>query len=450
MTLLIVRGWSAYYRTVVSSDVFIALDDYLWKLTYKWAAWSRRNKPKHWIADRYFGQFNKARQDRWVFGDRASGAYLHRLAWTKIVRNQMVKGTSSPDDPALADYWAERRRKGPPPPLGRADLRRLQAQDGRCPVCGGLLLYADHEPQSPREWEQWLAVIRTAMTRQRIITDRTHGTPNDVRLIHDHCHRRSAVADDDSEPALLPARGKSASSLHLTKCCGLCRMRRDPVTCWSPWARETSTGSIMNSLETFTAITRHDEPLAPYTWLKIGGPAQYFIEPRSPEELIEVVQTCHDLAAKWGLESSSENRRVRRYIARFFFGFATPQTLKCFMSDALDEATKAEFRTWGPGKYDPRMAASAVLPRRQRGGPPRRGQSLQRVLWPRPHRQTEGGSGGVSEVALRATWLPFAYGGVRTSAPASIPPHMPRAAARPRHAAASPHPQSAAHRRWCQ
>ena len=33
----VTRGWVAYYRTVVSSRVFGALDDYLWKLTCKWA-----------------------------------------------------------------------------------------------------------------------------------------------------------------------------------------------------------------------------------------------------------------------------------------------------------------------------------------------------------------------------------------------------------------------------
>ena len=33
----IIRGWAAYYRTVVSSKVFHTLDHYLWKLTYKWA-----------------------------------------------------------------------------------------------------------------------------------------------------------------------------------------------------------------------------------------------------------------------------------------------------------------------------------------------------------------------------------------------------------------------------
>ena len=45
----IIRGWAAYYRGVVSSEVFNALDDYLWKLTYKWAVYSHSNKPKRWV-----------------------------------------------------------------------------------------------------------------------------------------------------------------------------------------------------------------------------------------------------------------------------------------------------------------------------------------------------------------------------------------------------------------
>jgi hypothetical protein len=40
------------------------------------------------------------------------------------------------------------------PPLGKTTLRLLQEQRGRCPLCLGLLLYADHEAQSPKEWEQ--------------------------------------------------------------------------------------------------------------------------------------------------------------------------------------------------------------------------------------------------------------------------------------------------------
>ena len=33
----IIRGWAAYYRGAVSKETFNTLDDYMWKLTYKWA-----------------------------------------------------------------------------------------------------------------------------------------------------------------------------------------------------------------------------------------------------------------------------------------------------------------------------------------------------------------------------------------------------------------------------
>ena len=102
----IIRGWANYYRTHVAGEIFGDLDSYLWRLTYKWAVRSHANKPKSWIFARYFGKFNKARQDRWVFGDRQGGSYMHRFAWTNIVRHQTVWQRASPDDPALADYWA--------------------------------------------------------------------------------------------------------------------------------------------------------------------------------------------------------------------------------------------------------------------------------------------------------------------------------------------------------
>jgi UDP-N-acetylmuramate dehydrogenase len=48
----------------------------------------------------------------------------------------------------------------------------------------------------------------------------------------------------------------------------------------------------MPALADFSEITRRDEPLAPYTWMKIGGPAQFLLHPRTPEELINVVKAC--------------------------------------------------------------------------------------------------------------------------------------------------------------
>ncbi|GAA3768049.1 group II intron reverse transcriptase/maturase [Streptomyces chiangmaiensis] len=187
----IVRGWSAYYRTVVSSKAFTALDDYMWKLTYKWAKHGHQNKSRNWIVNRYFGQFNKSSRNQWVFGDRETGAHLRKFSWTKIVRHQMVPGTSSPDDPALVDYWAKRRRKGMPTSLDAFGMRLLTLQDGRCQLCGGLLLYADHQPQSPAEWEKWMAVIRRAVTKQHIVLVPGQGRSDVVlRLVHTSCRRR--------------------------------------------------------------------------------------------------------------------------------------------------------------------------------------------------------------------------------------------------------------------
>jgi len=189
----IIRGWSAYYRHVVSSRIFNELDYHMWKLAYKWAKYRHPRKSKRWITARYFGAFNSSRRDRWVFGDRDTGAYLVKFVWTKIFRHTLVKGAASLDDPTLTDYWADRRGKRRPP-LGRVGLRLLQAQHGRCPRCGGLLLHADHEPQSPHEWEQWLTTVRKATRKQAIATETRAATPDQratLHLVHTRCRRRT-------------------------------------------------------------------------------------------------------------------------------------------------------------------------------------------------------------------------------------------------------------------
>jgi len=187
----IVRGWVAYYRTVVSSRVFAALTEYLWKLTYKWACWSHPNKPKHWIAGRYFRKFSKFRNDWWVFGDKETGAYLPKPAWTDIVRHTLVKGRASPDDPALAGYWAQRRQKVKPP-LDSYTVRLLSRQDGRCSLCGENLLTPDQPPQSPQGWEHWfLRVTRQAIKADYLVHHDTPGTArnNRTHLVHATCCR---------------------------------------------------------------------------------------------------------------------------------------------------------------------------------------------------------------------------------------------------------------------
>jgi RNA-directed DNA polymerase len=192
----IIRGWAAYYRTQASSKTFGSLDHYLWQLTYKWAAFSHPNKPISWVITRYFGLFNKTRRDRWVFGDRASGAHLHRFAWTNIVRHQIVRYQASPDDPALNEYWAWRRHKAPLP-VNRTDQWLLKAQDGRCYTCKGALHAIADRPQLPQDWENWLIHNRIAITTITVPLAGTTGKA-EPRLIHAECLKHQG-------PAPLPA-----------------------------------------------------------------------------------------------------------------------------------------------------------------------------------------------------------------------------------------------------
>jgi UDP-N-acetylmuramate dehydrogenase len=50
----------------------------------------------------------------------------------------------------------------------------------------------------------------------------------------------------------------------------------------------------MACLEEFEEIVRRNEPLAPFTHLKLGGPAEMLVRPRSAEELSRVVRRCFE------------------------------------------------------------------------------------------------------------------------------------------------------------
>jgi len=195
----IVRGWATYYRGVVSSKIFQSLDTYIWKLTYKWARRSHPNKPKDWVVKRYFGTFNKSRADKWVFGDRLSGAYLYKFAWTPIVRHVMVKGAASMDDSTLQDYWTTRRRKKAPPAMDKTSLHLAFRQQGLCPICGETLITgAEYEPDNPREWIEWFAAVAKKLHKHHFVFRREGGGNdwNNLRLVHADCHRQHHEAGD--------------------------------------------------------------------------------------------------------------------------------------------------------------------------------------------------------------------------------------------------------------
>ena len=60
----IIKGWSNYYKSVVSSKVFSFLDSNLFRKLWKWSSHRHPNKGKRWIKDKYFKRY---KGDNWTF-----------------------------------------------------------------------------------------------------------------------------------------------------------------------------------------------------------------------------------------------------------------------------------------------------------------------------------------------------------------------------------------------
>ena len=48
----------------------------------------------------------------------------------------------------------------------------------------------------------------------------------------------------------------------------------------------------------FEHLVSYDEPMSTHTWMRLGGPAKYFIRPTTLEELTDVVRRCRDSDVK--------------------------------------------------------------------------------------------------------------------------------------------------------
>ncbi|MFN7875508.1 MAG: UDP-N-acetylmuramate dehydrogenase [Pirellula sp.] len=68
---------------------------------------------------------------------------------------------------------------------------------------------------------------------------------------------------------------------------------------------------MANSLSQFSSILRENESLAPFTWLQIGGPTRYLVEPNTAEEASSVLAVCHEQSIPVRLLGSGSNVLVR-------------------------------------------------------------------------------------------------------------------------------------------
>jgi RNA-directed DNA polymerase len=158
----VIWGWSNYYRTVVSSDIFSTCDRHVWFQLQSWARRRHPRKPRSWIDAKYWKQVDGIDTFCTPLGAKLR---LHRK--TAIQRHEKVRGTASPYDGNLL-YWSQRLQTHPLMHTRKAKL--LQKQKGKCRWCelhfrDGDILEIDH-------------------------IDHDHGndTLSNLILIHLHCH----------------------------------------------------------------------------------------------------------------------------------------------------------------------------------------------------------------------------------------------------------------------
>ena len=175
----ILRGWANYYKHGASKSVFSYVDHQLWRALWKWCCRRHPNKSKLWVRRKYYRTF----QGRaWTFStdvtDRAGDRKLLTLLCLNkipIQRHVKVKGTASPDDPELQDYWLYRQTRYGKSYWGRGSKYRkvAQSQNWRCPVCRGALFNGE-----------------ALHTHHRLpLSDGGRDNEENLVHLHDTCHR---------------------------------------------------------------------------------------------------------------------------------------------------------------------------------------------------------------------------------------------------------------------
>jgi RNA-directed DNA polymerase len=115
-----IRGWSNYYRHVVSKQAFTRLDDAVWNALWRWAKRRHPKKGRPWTKKRYFQSLGSR---QWVFacenGRDQNGkrmwSSLAKASDTGIRRHVKVKANANPYDPKWTSYFrkAEGGQAGP-------------------------------------------------------------------------------------------------------------------------------------------------------------------------------------------------------------------------------------------------------------------------------------------------------------------------------------------------
>jgi RNA-directed DNA polymerase len=168
----VIRGWSMYYRGVVSKKVFASCDYHLASTLRHWAGRRHHNKSMRWVFDKYWRRSDRGRLEFSI----PEGLRLVHHADTPIKRHVKVRGQASPYDGNLP-YWANRLQDHP---LTRSKVAfLLRRQQGVCAYCGLLLTDRDN--------------IEVDHIYPLILGGRNDSI--NMQALHRHCHDQKTTSD---------------------------------------------------------------------------------------------------------------------------------------------------------------------------------------------------------------------------------------------------------------
>ena len=188
----ILRGWGNYYRSVVSSNVFGDVDNYVRYHLWKWAKRTHPKKTESWRKARYWARAHpsaagaKAKVITFTDGRRTNPGYLVKLSSLGIKRHTLIRAWASPYDQDLVEYFDKRRKSRSTKNLNAkpSKIRMARKQNGLCPLCGSSLT-SDY-------WDRSGPLLEEAKLHVHHIIPRVHGGPDtyaNTRLTHEECHQ---------------------------------------------------------------------------------------------------------------------------------------------------------------------------------------------------------------------------------------------------------------------
>jgi RNA-directed DNA polymerase len=135
----VIRGWTNYYRHSAASSLFTKVQYQVYWQLWAWAKRRHPRKSAKWIVKRYYHQVGNRNA---VFSEGNAQILWH--ADTQISRYTKVSGKSSPMDPELEGYWAQREKRRTARATFQNQRRKMLAdQRGKCGLCKQTLYASD-------------------------------------------------------------------------------------------------------------------------------------------------------------------------------------------------------------------------------------------------------------------------------------------------------------------